>query len=388
MTMEKQDTTRRMSRREFLIGAGAALAGAMLACGRGGVGDTGEVPPVSGTAVPVLTPVADATPIQITPVAPPEQAADMAFIGGKVITVDGADTIIQAVAVKDGLIQAVGSDAEIAALAGEATRVIDLHGRAVTPGLIDSHNHFQVVGLLNSYYTPFMPPDVVTIEQLQAALAEAVAAKPEGEWVIGYFLFIQGVMLPTKRELDPVTANHPVWIVQQGGHYGSANSLALQMAGITAETPDPPGGMIGRDPGGEPNGVFYNHRAMDLLRKVVPPYTSDDVRNNIMTSQPLFASCGVTSFHDNNVRGVDSVATYLDVGKQAQMYLRGAVYYTLEWPADLDRALYETEHGYADDFMRFAGFKFLLDGQPTMAYCHEPHNGDRWDMPTWDPQVF
>ena len=386
--MEKQDTTRRMSRREFLIGAGAALAGAMLACGRGGVGDTGEVPPVSGTAVPVLTPVADATPIQITPVAPPEQAADMAFIGGKVITVDGADTIIQAVAVKDGLIQAVGSDAEIAALAGEATRVIDLHGRAVTPGLIDSHNHFQVVGLLNSYYTPFMPPDVVTIEQLQAALAEAVAAKPEGEWVIGYFLFIQGVMLPTKRELDPVTANHPVWIVQQGGHYGSANSLALQMAGITAETPDPPGGMIGRDPGGEPNGVFYNHRAMDLLRKVVPPYTSDDVRNNIMTSQPLFASCGVTSFHDNNVRGLDSVATYLDVGKQAQMYLRGAVYYTLEWPADLDRALYETEHGYADDFMRFAGFKFLLDGQPTMAYCHEPHNGDRWDMPTWDPQVF
>jgi predicted amidohydrolase YtcJ len=387
--MKKQDTTRRMSRREFLIGAGAALASAMLACGRGRIGDTGESPPASGTAIPVLTPVStDSPPVQITPVAPPELAADMLLAGGKVITVDGADTIAQAVAVKDGLIQAVGSDAEIAALAGEATHVIDLRGRAVTPGLIDSHNHFQVVGLLNSYYTPFLPPDVVTAEQLQAALAEAVAAKPDGEWVIGYFLFIQGVKLPTKHEIDPVTPNHPVWIVQQGGHYGSANSLALQMAGITAETPDPPGGMIGRDPGGEPNGVFYNHRAMDLLRQVVPMYTTDDVRNNIASSQPLFASCGVTSFHDNNVRGVDNVATYLDVGKQGGMYLRGAVYYTLEWPTDLDRALYEVELDYADDFMRFAGFKFLLDGQLTMAYCHEPHNGERWDMPTWDPQGF
>jgi predicted amidohydrolase YtcJ len=194
--------------------------------------------------------------------------------------------------------------------------------------------------------------------------------------------------LPTKHELDPVTSDHPVWLVQQGGHYGSANSLALQMAGITAATPDPPGGMIGRDPDGEPNGVFYNHRAMDLLRKVTPLYTTEDVRNNIASTQPLFASCGVTSFHDNNVRGVDNVATYLDVGKQGQMYLRGAVYYTLEWPTDLDRALYEMEHDYADDFMRFAGFKFLLDGQLTMAYCHEPHNGERWDMPTWDPQGF
>jgi predicted amidohydrolase YtcJ len=388
MAMKKQSTTRRMSRREFLIGAGAALAGAMLACGRGRVGDTGESPPASGTAAPVLTPVVESPPVQITPAAPPELAADMLLVGGKVITVDGADTVAQAVAVKDGLIQAVGDDAEVAALAGEATHVIDLHGRAVTPGLIDSHNHFQVVGLLNSYYTPFLPPDVVTAEQLRAALAEAVAAKPDGEWVIGYFLFIQGMGLPTKHELDPVTPNHPVWIVQQGGHYGSANSLALEMAGITAATPDPPGGMIGRDPGGEPNGVFYNHRAMDLLRKVVPLYTTDDVRNNIASTQPLFASCGVTSFHDNNVRGVDNVATYLDVGKQGQMYLRGAVYYTLEWPVDLDRALYEMEHDYADDFMRFSGFKFLLDGQLTMAYCHEPHNGERWDMPTWDPQVF
>jgi predicted amidohydrolase YtcJ len=379
---------RRITRRQFLIGAGATLAGATLACGRGRVGETGVPPSASGTTVAVLTPVpTEPPPLQITPVAPPEQAADIAFVGGKVITIDSADTIAQAVAVKDGLIQAVGTNDEVAALVGERTQVVELGSRTITPGLIDSHNHFQVMGLMNSYYTPFLPPDVVTTEELQAKLAEVIAGKSEGEWVIGYFLIIQGVGLPTKHDLDPVSPNHPVWIVQQGGHYGSANSLALQMAGITAETPDPPGGMIGRDPDGEPNGIFYNHRAMDLLRKVTPLYTTEDVRDNIASTQPLFASCGVTSFHDNNVRGLDNVATYLDVGKQGKMYLRGAIYYTLEWPIDLDRALNEMEH-YRDDFMRFAGFKFLLDGQLTMAYCHEPHNGERWDMPTWDPQVY
>ena len=385
----KKKNPKRITRRQFLIGAGGALAGATLACGRGRqVGDGVGTKAPSETLAPVLTPVStESPPVQVTPVAPAELAADMAFVGGQVITVDPGDTIAQAVAIKDGLIQAVGSDSDVAALVGESTRVVDLRGRAVTPGLIDSHNHFQVVGLMNSYYTPFLPPDVVTVEQLQAALAEAIARKPEGEWIIGYFLFLQGAGLPTKHDLDPVSPNHPVWIVQQGGHYGSANSLALEIAGITAETPDPIGGMIGRDPGGEPNGVFYNHRAMDLLRLHVPRYTTDMVRDNIASTQPLFSACGVTSFQDNNVRGVDNVATYLDVGKQGKMYLRGAIYYTLEWPGDLDRALNEMEH-YADDFMRFAGFKFLLDGQLTMAYCHEPHNGDRWNMPTWDPQTY
>ncbi len=161
----------------------------------------------------------------------------------------------------------------------------------------------------------------------------------------------------------------------------------MEIAGITADTPNPTGGVIGRDPDGEPNGVFYNHRAMDLVRLHMPIYTQDEVMANIQSSQRLFSASGVTSFQDNNVRGPGTVATYLDAGRQNEMYMRGAVYYTLEWPGDVDRALNEIEH-YDDDFMRFAGFKFLLDGQMTMAYCYEPHNGDRWDMPTWDPDVF
>ncbi len=370
----------RFTRRQFLAGAGAALAGTALACGR-----ERNV----ATTVPALMPVPTSAPTvpPVIPTAPPERAADLVLLSGKIITVDSADTIAQAVAVKDGLIQAVGTHDEVTGLVGEATRVVDLGSKPVTPGLIDAHNHFQVMGLMNSYYVPLLPPEVVTVQDLQARLTEAVAQTAEGEWVKGYFMFIQGVGLPTRHDLDAVSPNHPIWILQQGGHYGSANSLALEIAGITADTPDPVGGLIGRDPNGEPDGIFYNHRAMDLLRQHVPRYTQEMVQENILSTQPLFAACGVTSFQDNNVRGTDTVATYLDVGKRGGMYLRGAVYYTLEWPGDLDRALYEMEH-YEDEFMRFAGFKFLLDGQLTMAYCHEPHNGERWDMPTWNPQTF
>ncbi len=366
----KQRRLRGVTRRQFLVSAGAALAGAALACGR-----------EQTTVAPTTAPAATLPPGLAT------NPADLVFLHGNVLTIDSADTIAQAVAVSNGLIQAVGSDADISGLVGEGTQVIDLAGRTLTPGIIDSHNHFQVTGLMHSYYTPFLPPDVRTLQDLQDALAEAVAQTPEGEWVIGYFMFLQGAGLPSRYDLDPVSPNNPVWIVQQGGHYGSANSLALELAGIDASTPDPVGGVVGRDANGEPDGIFYNHRAMDLLRRVVPLFTQDDVRQNILSTQPTFAACGVTSFQDNNVRGVDTVGTYLDVGRQGEMYLRGAVYYTLEWPGDLERALNEIEH-YSDDFMRFAGFKFLLDGQMTMAYCHEPHNGERWDLPTWEPETF
>jgi predicted amidohydrolase YtcJ len=365
---------RRFTRREFLITAGAALAGAALGCGQSQGRAT-----IPATVAPTLAP--------IVPTAPPEQAADLALVNGKIITVDGADTIAQAVAVKGGLIQAVGTNDVVAGLIGEATRVVDLAGRAVTPGLIDPHNHFQVFGLMNTYYTPFVPPEVRTMDDLRAKLTEVAAQTPEGEWIKGYYLSFQEGRMPTRHDLDPASPNHPVWIMQQGGHYGSANSRALEIAGITAATPNPEGGIIGRDANGEPDGIFYNHRAMDLLRRHIPLYTQEMVWDNIVSTQAFFAACGLTTFHDNNVRGVDTIRTYLNTGRQGALFLRGAIYYTLEWPSDLERALNEVEH-YEDEFMRMAGFKFLIDGQAAMAYCHEPHNGVSWTTTTWDPQEF
>jgi predicted amidohydrolase YtcJ len=127
---------------------------------------------------------------------------------------------------------------------------------------------------------------------------------------------------------------------------------------------------------------------MDMLRRVAPRPTPEMTRGFIAAAQPIFAAAGVTTFHDNNVRGVDTVGAYFDVDREGQMLIRGQVHYTLEWPGDLERALKEVEYYQGDGFMRFAGFKFLLDGQAKMAYCHQPHNGVRWDTPTWEPQRF
>jgi len=379
-----------VTRRRFLVSAGTALAGAALACGR----QRSIRPTQPSTTAPNLTPTRASPPTPTTtvvPTAPPDLAADLVLINGKVITVDPADTIAQAVAIKDGLIHTVGDDASLRTLIGENTSIIDLGGRALTPGLIDAHNHFQVMGLMHSYYLPLLPPEVTTLETMRAKLAELIAQTPEGEWLKGYFIAVKDGDFPTRHDLDPVSPDHPVWIIHQGGHYGSANSLALQIAGIDSNTPDPPGGIIGRDATGEPDGVFYNHRAMDVLRRHVPVYTQEMVQDNIASTQPLFASCGVMSFQDNNVRGTDTVASYIEAGRQSRMALRGAVYYTLEWPGDLNRALNEIEYDedvLTHEHMRFAGYKFLLDGQLTMAYCHEPHDGHRWDLPTWDPATY
>lgn len=309
--------------------------------------------------------------------------ADTILAGGKVLTVDAGDTVAQAVAIRDGLVLQVGTDAAIRALAGPSTKVVELKGRTVTPGFVDPHNHFQLFGLCGTYYTPFVPPAIKSTADLLPALAAVVAQTPAGQWINGYYWMAE---IPNRHDLDPVSPDHPVFVFHQGGHYGSANSRALEIAGITAATESPVGGIIEKDAYGEPTGVFYNHRAMDVLRRWIPLYTDDDVYASLMWTQRTFAACGVTSFQDVNIRG-DNIRLYQDLYRQARLYLRGDLYYTLEYPSDLDRALGGLDL-YHDDLTRVAGYKFLIDGQGPTAYCHEPTNGECWDMPTWEPASF
>jgi predicted amidohydrolase YtcJ len=301
------------------------------------------------------------------------------------MTVDKANSIAEAVALKGDKILSVGSNAAVRALADATTKVIDLNGRTVTPGFIDPHIHFRVWGLQNVYYIPFMPPDVKDIPSLQRVLADVLKGMQPGEWIMGYYLGLSDKMIPTKEDLDPVSKENPVFIMHIGGHWGTANSVAMQIAGVTNSTESPQGGIIEKVDG-VLTGVFYNHRAMDVLRRYAPPVSIDQVKQAILETQKVFTSCGVTSFHDNNIREVEHIQAYQELSQQGQLYLRNELYLTLEWPTDLERV--DQVKPMDSNVTRFAGYKFLIDGQGPTAYCHEAHNGVEWRMPTWEPQMF
>ena len=315
-----------------------------------------------------------------------EPAPGLILKNGVVYTVDGSYSMAQAIAVRGGLITAVGTDSAIEALAGPRTRIIDLEGRSVTPGLIDPHVHFRSVGLNYRYYIPFMPPEVNDIPSLQEAIESAVETVEPGEWLMCYYMVLLDQSIPLKEDLDPVSPNNPVFIMHIGGHWATANSAALLAAGVTSSTPSPEGGIIEKDEHGELTGVLYNHRAMDVVRQYAPPITEEDVRQSILTTQDLMAAFGVTSFQDNNIRDLDDIRAYQELSAEGVLKLRNALYLTLEWPTDMSK-LAEVQR-INNDVTRFAGCKFLIDGQGPTAYCHQPHNGAEYRLPTWDPTTY
>jgi len=374
----KPQLPKRMTRRDFLKIGGLTLGASLTACGRQKVPSELYNVPTLGAEVPAYN-TPDARP-------PASGPSDLIMTNGKVYTVDPNNNLAQAVAVKDGLIQAVGDDQTITAMAGDSTQRIDLGGRAVTPGLIDGHVHFRAIGLDYIYYYPFLPPEVKDIPSLQAALVDILKTKQPGEWVIGYYMYMTDKPTPTKEDLDPISPDNPVFIMHIGGHWAGTNSAALKLAGVTSKTKSPEGGIIEMGKDGEPTGILYNHRAMDVVRVNAPPITPEMIHESILTTQKLMAACGVTSFQDNNIRELEHMQAYQEMTKDGQLFLRNDLYLTLEWPADIAK-LDKVDH-FRNDVTRFAGYKFLLDGQGPTAYCHEKHNGSEWRMPTWEPEMY
>jgi hypothetical protein len=200
--------------------------------------------------------------------------ADRVLVHGNVLTVDSADTIAQAIAIRDGRILAVGTNEEIEALAGPETERIDLNGRTATPGLLDAHCHFawggnDLLSVLDLSY-----PKVQKVTDVVDAVRTRATELSPGEWVRGQG-WDEGKLVENRylyaSDLDDVSLENPVWLTHTMGHYGVANSLALEKAGITRETPDPPSGTIDRDRDGTPTGVLKESAQMLVLQLIPPP---------------------------------------------------------------------------------------------------------------------
>ena len=223
--------------------------------------------------------------------------ADLILTNGKIWTGNTAQPQAEAVACAGGRIVAVGTAAEVAKWAGPQTRTIDLGGKRVVPGFNDAHVHFFDGG---SALAAVQLRDAASQAEFRERIRAFAAKLPAGRWIL------EGdwdherwtpAELPTRQLIDDAAGNHPVFVNRLDGHMSLANSLALKMAGITRNTPDPPGGTIVRDANGEPTGVLKD-AAKAAVERLIPAPSQDQIMDTLRAAMRYAAENGVTSVQD------------------------------------------------------------------------------------------
>jgi predicted amidohydrolase YtcJ len=291
------------------------------------------------------------------------QPADLVLRGGKIITVDREFSIKQALAIKNGRIIGVGSDREMRILTGRGTQVIELRGRTVIPGLIDSHIHATVAGL--SWDAELHWEQTHTLADGLKLIANAAKTQPAGSWIVvaGGWVPTQFAerLFPTRAQLDAIAPNHPVYVqyLRQGA---LLNSAALNKAGITRATAEPAGGKFERDPNGELTGWLQGVAGWKYAYEKIPRLSLDRTRQSIRNCLRELNRFGVTSIGDLQTSGVTFAhrRVLADMARAGELTLRISYYIAPNDAGDeleqLKLAAAEIQQLAQTDQFRFAGF--------------------------------
>ena len=317
--------------------------------------------------------------------------ADLVLLHGKFWTGDSssapgksplATLFVEAVAIANGRILAVGSSAGMQAYVGRNTRVVDLNGRLAVPGMIDSHAHFIYGGF------QLLSVDLKNAhseEEFIRRIAEKAKTLAPGRWLMGGDWDEQAwafARLPTRQLIDAVTENTPVFLSRYDGHAVLANSLALKLAGVTRATPDPVGGVIVRDAAGEPTGVFKD-AAQQLIAKVIPRPSMNDMSAALRAALAEAARVGVTSVHSIAIDTDSwngSFTGEIELMRRAELegWLTCRVYEIVpitQWEKLRDAGI---QRDMGDDFIKLGGVKAFADGSlgSATAWMFDPFTDD------------
>jgi hypothetical protein len=326
----------------------------------------------------------------------PSPRADRIFVNGKIWTADEAKPLAQALAIRGDRLLVVGSDADARALSGPDTAVVDLAGRLVVPGFQDSHLHFpgRSVNEVDLH-------DIETLDEFQRMLADFARAHPSLPWITGhgwgYSVFPNQSV--DKKYIDAVVPDRPVYLTERDGHMGVGNSKALQIAGITSGTPDPPNGHIMKGPNGEPTGEL-KEAAQRLVGRHIPAESDEDRYAALLHHMDEAAAAGITSVQDAGT-SLDVFPVFERAAAADALKIRfrfatpilpgeGSApkeHHLEKAPTSADLAAYRRlRETFRGPLLKFGAVKGMLDGtvDARTAAMFEPYVGGGTGIPFWE----
>jgi predicted amidohydrolase YtcJ len=311
------------------------------------------------------------------------RSADSVYINGKIITLDEQESVVSGLAVADGRIIAVGTSEKVLTLVDDSTLVIDLQSNTLVPGFVDGHSHLSGVAIQAITANLLPPPDGPgsDIASLQKSLREFMKTSEmvKTHNVLIGFNYDDSQLAekrhPTRQDLDVVSTDMPIMITHQSGHLGVYNTKALEMFGVTADSEDPPGGIIVREEDGRtPNGVLEENAHFQLLYNVIPPFSGEESLSIMEAAQMQYLSNGFTTIQDGKIDPVslELMMKYAQTGGLKADLVVYADLVPMEDYAVMKGPLQSSNY---TDRLRIGGVKLTFDGSPQgkTAWFSKPY---------------